>query len=320
MSSQVKRKAAEADDMIRQLAAEAQASESETTESVSDETSAEVVAIQREVEQAPTEPNENVEHVPEPEISHDDLSELKESARKADARWRSLQGQVDSKDKQIAQLHDLLSKMQAAAPVEGEGVKASTDSYTKEDVETYGEDLIDLVMRLSSQVANTVTESKMQPLQKELQSVSSVTASTVQESFEGKLGQLAPNWAKLNEDPDFIDWLQESSTRLEAFQNAAGKRDAVGTSDYFNMYSKLKGLDVDKTKDKKRQLEKQVSPGKARSVATPAASTPPEGRLWTRSEIAAAYSNKGNMSAEEFVKVEREIASAMKDERVDYSR
>jgi hypothetical protein len=210
--------------------------------------------------------------------------------------------------------------MQTAAPAEGESVKAQTQSYTKEDVETYGEDLIDLVMRLSSQVANTVADSKVQPLHKELQSVSSVTASTVQESFEGKLAKLAPNWAKLNEDSDFIDWLQKSSTRLESFQNAASKRDAIGTSDYFNMYSKLKGLDVDRTQDKKRKLEKQVSPGKARSVATPAASTPPEGKIWTRTEIARAYSTKNSMAAEEFAKVEKEIAKAMQQERVDYSK
>lgn len=317
MSSQVKRKAAEADEMIRQLAAEAQADTSEAMEQVEEQSPAEVVAIQPEVEQTPTEPSEEVEQAIQPAISNDEIAELKEAARKADARWRSLQGQIDSKDKQINQLHDLLSKMQAApqpAPAQ-----ESLAGYTKEDAENFGDDLIDLIRRVARSESSSVVQDQVKPLQDELQNVSTFTASTVQESFEGKLDKLASNWRKLNEDPDFIDWLQESNTRLDAFRNAAGQRDAVGTADYFIMYSRLKGLDVDKTKEKKRKLEEQVSPGKARSVATPAASTPPEGKVWTRSEIASVYSNKSSISADEFAKLEKEISKAMQQNRVDYS-
>jgi hypothetical protein len=107
---------------------------------------------------------------------------------------------------------------------------------------------------------------------------------------------------------------------LDGFQAAASRRDAVGTADYFNMFAKLNGLDQPPAGDKrKQQLEKQLSPGKARSSAPTAASTPEE-KIWTRSEIADLYSNKRKYSAEEFAKLEREVSRAMASDRVDYSR
>jgi hypothetical protein len=323
MSSQVKRKAAEADEMIRQMAAAAEAgvSDNQEPEANAQPETAEVVAIQPNDSQNDSETDVISEQsVSETRYSDDEIAELQEAARKADARWRSLQGQIDSKDRQIEQLHSLLSNMQSAAPAEtAESSQGTAAGYTKEDADNFGDDLIDLVSRVARQVAGEVAQSQVQPLQKELETVSSFTASSVQESFESKLDKTSSNWRALNEDTKFIDWLQESETRLNGFRNAAAAKDAIGTADYFNMYSKLFGLDVDKAADKQRKLEKQLAPGKARSTATTASSTP-EGKNWTRSEIAAFYTNKGSMPADEFAKTERAIAKAMSEDRVDYTK
>jgi len=322
MSSQVKRKAAEADEMIRQLAAQGNDPVSDTPAENGDEAQpeAEVIALQTEDEQTPTDIGEDATQTSDPGYSADDIAELKEEARKADARWRSLQGQIDSKDRQIEQLHLLLAKMETAPQPEAQSESQPSVGYTKDDAEAFGDDMIDLIERVARSVVSQVVDQRVQPLAQELKSVSSVTASTVQESFEAKLTKLAPLWEKLNADQRFIDWLQESPTRWDGFQAAASRRDAVGTADYFNMFAKLNGLDQPPAGDKrKQQLEKQLSPGKARSSAPTAASTPEE-KIWTRSEIADLYSNKRKYSAEEFAKLEREVSRAMASDRVDYSR
>ena len=70
------------------------------------------------------------------------------------------------------------------------------------------------------------------------------------------------------------------------------------------------------------ELEKQVAPGKSRSTQTPSAAVTTDERIWTRSEIAQAYSDnsKGKYTPEEWAPLEREIAAAQANERVDYSK
>lgn len=324
MSSQVKRKAAEADEMIRQMAAAAQGQQEPVEAPPSDEQPAEleaqplaeVVDLQPDDEQSAEQPVENNE----PIASVDELEELKEQARKADARWRSLQGQIDSKDRQIEQLHALLANMQEVKPAEQEQVADEVQGYTQADEDAFGADMIDLVKRVSGSQIDGY-KAKITELETELSSLKRDTASTVQDTFEGKLTKLAPTWQELNADTAFITWLQESPTRQQMFQTAAQGKDAPGVAEFFNMYANLNGLGAaapEPKPSKRDKLERQLAPGKARSSAPQAASTPEE-KTWTRSEIAKFYTNKSQYAAEEFNKIEREISRAMASNRVDYT-
>lgn len=317
MSSQVKRKAAEADELIRQMAAAAQGEQAVADEPVAqeeDQQTAEVVLMQQpEGEQPDLEPSVYNE---QPAISHDEIAELKEAARKADARWRSLQGQIDSKDRQIEQLHNLLANLQeapAAQPSE------QPRGWSKEDEDAFGTDMIDLVDRISESKVQGYKD-RIAELERQLSSVSEVTAATVNSSFEDRLTKLSPSWESINTDPEFIDWLRESTTRQQLFQAAAQKKDAQGVAEFFNLYGQLKGLNAPAPKpDNRQKLEKQVAPGRARSTAPAAATPTPEEKFWKRSEIAEFYKSKSKYAADEFNKIEREISRAMASNRVDYT-
>ncbi len=325
MSSQVKRKAAEADEMIRQLAQQGdeQASAiSDTTDEAEAQPTAEVVELDSEGSQdSLASTGDTVGH--SPDSLEAQMAELREEARKADARWRSLQGQVDSKDRQIEQLHALLANMQSAPEPEAEAEPELPIGFTQADRDAFGDDMIDLMQRVSREAARQEAErskSTIAELQAQLEGVTKVTASTVQDSFEEKLTKLSPNWEELNVDNDFIVWLSEENTRKQLFDSAAQAKNAKGVAEFFNLYSQLKGLQSapDPKAGKRDQLERQVAPGKTRAPAPVAASTPEE-KIWTRSEIASFYKSKGSMQADDFAKTEREISKAMAENRVDYA-
>lgn len=324
MSSQVKRKAAEADEMIRQLAAQGSGEQAMSTPDTSDESEAqpmaEVIEMGSEGSQDSFDTGESAESASGIER---EIAELREEARKADARWRSLQGQVDSKDRQIEQLHALLANMQSAKP-EKEAEPDVPMGFTQADKDAFGDDMIDLMQRIANQAASErekAQQAKINELERQLAGVSQITASTVNDSFEAKLTELAPNWETYNRDQAFIDWLNDNPTRRQLFDGSAQSKNAKGVAEFFNMYAALTGASVntEAQDNKRRKLENQVAPGKTRAPAPSSASTPEE-KIWTRSQIAEVYRSKGRMSAEEFAKKEREISVAMQQERVDYTR
>lgn len=332
MSSVVKRKAAENDERIRQLAA--QSAEQPVLPIPDGESPTGLEPIESEVVefvQAPQDdlptplPDVASEPQPQPDV-RTEIAALKAEAEKANQRWRSLQGQIGSKDKQIETLHTLIANMNAAppAPVE-EPVAQLPQGFTKADEDAFGEDMIDVIERIARSVANNeVAEIKrtMDGVTHTVQNVEAHTAKAVKSQFDADLTRLAPEWVALNEDDAFVTWLTSSPTRQNLFAGYVEQQDAVAVAEIFNMYTQAYGQPVVDAQDtlRKSRLEKQLAPGRSRSSSTPASSMPEEKRAWKKSEIQAVYNAKSQYSKEEFAKLEREIAAAMKAERVDYTQ
>lgn len=323
MSTVVKQKAQEADDMIRRLAAEANGESTDTAQQQDNANQDSPDAQQ----QDDVQPNlQAVDTVGDRPDDHREVDELKRQLEKANQRWKTLQGQIGSKDQQIEQLHQLLAKMDqapaAAAPADSPAPKQV--GYTKEDTEAFGEDMIDLVQRIAGGIAGdqlAEANKTIDALKAQLDQVSQVSNKAVNVSFEDQLTKEFPDWEELNSDEGFIGWLQERPQRLNLFSGAAQTKDASGVVEFFQMYVDAVGWRAKSSRQqsKKEEQRRQVVPGKGRS-ATPSAQSQPEEIEWTRSKIADLYANKRAYAADEFAKLERSAAKAMKEERVDYSK
>lgn len=252
-----------------------------------------------------------------------ELAGLQESAAKWEQRYRSLDGMIQARDRQIEQLHQLLAAMQQA-PAKADPAPDTKPSQLvrKEDEEAFGADLIDLQRRVVQEQSAAYTErleARLAELEQRLSGVAQTTAVSAQERFQSQLSDAAPEWRKLDSDQGFIDWLSEAPMRQRLFAEAAGAQSVKDVAYFFNEYARLQPPAA-KAPAVDPRLERQLAPGKSKSVATPA-QTPSDKKQWTRSEIAAFYTQgRKQHSPEEYTRLERDLFAAQRDGRVDFSR
>lgn len=309
----IKEEAAKADQMIRDLAQGDQAV-AEAEEPVDQEAAQPEVDEQHDqgvVADAATE-DQNEASV---------LDQIREESAKWEQRYRSLDGMIQARDRQIEQLHQLLAGMQQAQPKQETEPKAKKRLVQKEDEDAFGADLVDLNRRVAREELEEVTSQLMDriaQLEQQLTGVAQTTAITIQDRFTNSLDKAAPQWRTLDSDATFIAWLKENSTRMRVFSEAAQSQDVDGVAYFYNEYAKANTPTDKPTVDPR--LEKQLAPGKAKSVA-PQSKSQQDKKQWTRSEIAQFYSDgKKRYSSDEYARLERDLFSAQKEGRVDFSR
>lgn len=253
-----------------------------------------------------------------------EFDELKQELETERQRYRSLQGMIRKRDEQINQLHELLSGMQQAKETTPQGEQAQAQALlTNEDSQNFGEDMVDMARRAARQEMQAVQQ-QLDEIRQQIKGVSQTTEQFTEQSFEQQLDSLTESkWRHLDSDPLFIEWLGASRYRQAIFQQAVNQRDAPTVADTFNEYVREQTRQTEEQdapkRERREQLRKQVAPGKSRSTST---SNQGEGeqKKWTRSEIASVYANSKQYSKEEFDRLDREIAAAQKEGRVDFSR
>lgn len=256
----------------------------------------------------------------------------KSEAERQEQRYRSLDGMIQARDRQIQQLHELLAGLQAQqtqSNKEGQDhheAPSSDPLITKEDETAFGDDLVDMTRRAAREEINTFSQSlqrQFDELRNELKGISQTANASAAETFNSKLDKKAPKWRELDEDPRFMEWLDQSSARKQVFVKAASSKDANTVADFFNEFARLVDAATAErdapAQNRKQELERQVAPGKARKTPTPE-SRSDDKKVWKRSEIVSTYANKRQYSADEFAKLEREIAAAQREGRVDLNR
>jgi hypothetical protein len=133
---------------------------------------------------------------------------------------------------------------------------------------------------------------------------------------------LVPDFAQVNTDPKWIEWLDEVDPLIRAprktvAQDAFARGDADGVAYYVDMFRKSMGQVEQPKNEKAAELERQIQP--RRSASAPAKGAP-TGRIFTTSDIEAMFQKVRQMGAsgriEEARKLEAEIDSAYMDGRV----
>jgi len=314
--ARIKQQAQKADQMIEEMKAGQQPpTEEPTTEVQEPETPVEEPTEDQGV--ATTE-----QPVAEQETGTDSY---REEAELWEQRYRSLDGMIKSRDKQIQQLHELLAGMQQTQqkPTSSE---EDQPLLTKKDEEDFGSELVDMARRAAREEFRALKAEFMKEiegLRKNITHVSEVTQETVQSRFEMQLDSLTEKrWQRLDSDPKFIEWLKARPARNRVFVTAVQEQDATTVADFFNEYAALAEQQRQKVEEPKQsrvaQLEKQIAPGKSKSVESPESQAGGK-KVWTRTEIAQTYANKKQYKADEFQQLERDIAAAQREGRVNYA-
>jgi hypothetical protein len=313
----VKEAAQRADEMIAELNRQAR------------EGADEVPAVETSApEEGAVNEDQGVQAQPAPVAEPDESVDLlRESAAKWEQRYRSLDGMLQSRDRQIEQLHQLLADMQASKS--SKPAEPEKSLVTKEDEDTFGADLLDVARRVArdenAQYIRAL-ETKLAKFEAQLGSVATTAAESAQERFQNRLSQMAPNWSVTDRDPNFITWLQASPTRQRIFAESVQSQDLDGVAQFYLDFEVLTGKQatpvVPSTTNEPQapdpRLARQVSPGKSRSSPTPI--TEGNKRQWTRTGIADFFVNRKKYPVDEANRIERDIFTAQKDGRVDYSR
>lgn len=305
----IKQRAAEADQRIAELAG--QPADEQTAVESEAEVVAEVVT-----------PDATEDHSAAAPAA-DALAQAKTDAAKWEQRYRSLDGMIQARDRQIEQLHQLLAGMQQAAPAAEAPATTGKKLISEKDEEAFGADLIDLARRVAQEEHGqvvTALKDQIRQLTEQLSGVSQVAAVSAQDRFEAQIAAQVPNWKTIDADPAFVDWLNELPTRMRMFTEAARSQDAPSLAYFYKEYADKTAPAAAAATAADTRLERMVAPGRTRSVATPA-QAPSEKKQWTRSEIARFYkSGRRDYSPEEYTKVEKDIFAAQREGRVDPSR
>lgn len=256
----------------------------------------------------------------------EDVEKVRKEAETWEQRYRSLDGMIRARDKQIQQLHDLLAGMQQQPQQPQEASDDSSPILTKKDEDDFGSELVDMARRAAREEFRSLKSDilkEVKGLRDNLVSVNEVTQVTAHDRFEMKLDSLTDKrWRVIDTDQSFIDWLTGSTSRHKVFTTAVQGQDATTVADFFNDYAEManqqRAQAEEPKQSRKAEIEKQVSPGKSKSVGTPSSQAGGK-KIWTKTEIAQAYANKKQHKADEFQHMEREIAAAQREGRVNYA-
>ena len=232
----------------------------------------------------------------------------------------SLHSEVKALTKELETLKESLAKKAEEAP------KQEQKLVTDEDVQNFGEDLIEVQRKVAREVAAEF-ESKLEALQSENQELRDLVGTTdnriSETTFEAKLHRLVPDFQQLDTDPNWIAWLDEvdpvlraprRTIALQAYQSG----DAEGVAYYVDMFrSSMVKEEPAQEKSTDQELERQIQPVRTAANTNP---TSQKGRTYTNSDIqkmfqkAAMLNSSGKL--EEANKLEAEIDAAYMQGRV----
>lgn len=316
----IKQEAAKADQRIKELSGAGTPVVEEKSE---DAVEAAQPEVKQQSDQGVVADAATEDHTPaEPVASRDDAALWEQ-------RYRSLQGMIQARDRQIEQLHTLIAGMQNSVPEAKQ--EQSTPSkgqklLTSQDEDKFGEDLVDMARRAAREEQSEYVqrlEAQLNALNDRLQGVAQSTAVTAQDRFEQHLTTAAPTWRTLNDDPAFVSWLQASPARQRVFVEAVRAQEVDDVAYFFNEYATKNTPDQPAAQPARSidpRLEKQVAPGKSKSTPTPSAAGT-EKKQWTRSEIADLFAHgKKRYTSEEFEKLQKDAFAAQREGRVDFAR
>lgn len=232
-------------------------------------------------------------------------------------RYKVLQGKYNSEVPRLsAENRDLKARLQELEQQfeEMKNAKPVEPLVKPEEIDEYGEGLIDVARRIAREELAS-KQSEIEKLKREIESVKNVTTTKVSEDFFKSLTELVPDWEQLNEDPNFLAWLEEvdeltGEPRQVLLSRAEQQRNATRTAKFFTAF---KQASTSRAATSSQALEQQVVP-----PTNQAPNTPPSKKVWMRSEIAGFYDRvrRGLISDADAIAIEAEIQAASIEGRI----
>ena len=243
-------------------------------------------------------------------------------------KYRTLQGMYDAEVPRLhAQLKELKAQMKELEKPKAEEApkpKERKKLVTDDDVQAFGEDLIEVQRKVAREVAQEFQEEleKLRSDNEVLREQLTKTGSQVSEaSFEQRLHRMVPDFDQVNADPKWIEWLNEvdpliRAPRMTVAQEAFNRGDAEGVAYYVSMFKQ--GITpAPQPKGPSEELERQIQPNRS---ATNAAPVQPKGKTYSVKQIEAMFKKAADLGGrgdiEAARKLEAEIDAAYMENRV----
>lgn len=256
--------------------------------------------------QVAAEPAPAAEPVPPPAPINDWEQRYLTLQGKYNSEIPTLRRQVETMQAQTEGLQNLLAAMQHPAPA---AAPANTTVVPKEDVEAYGEDLIAATGRwMEAKYGAEISDLKARINQLTNGQQQNQQTTLRQATLNALDADLGTGWRKVNEEPAFIAWLDETDpfsgrSRKELLGEAYNSGDARRTAEFFRRYQTeqtavsqpppaqpLHTPSAPAGGTARVQLADLAAPGR---VSAPAPSgAPTDKRQWTGPEITAFYQRK----------------------------
>ncbi len=215
---------------------------------------------------------------------------------------------------------------------------SNTPAITEDERAQFGDDLIDLMERVAKQATAPEIKAQVGKLDRTVQQQGEKLAHSEQAVAESKrqdtlsaLAAAVPNWEVQNNDPAFLEWLNENEPsagvpRGRLLTEAFRTNDAPRVIWFFTSFPSENATETSQTTpeltpEPQAKLDELVAPGtpKTGSVVAPNESGK---RVWTRNDITALYAEKnefikrGKKVPDELVKLERDLFKAQHEGRL----
>ena len=214
-------------------------------------------------------------------------------------KYRTLQGTFNSL---VPKLQQQIREMQGE--VESlKKAKAPADPPKPEadpkDSETFGADVVDMVVRTTKGIVMPVVtdlQARLAKLEQLAESLTQSSSATAEDVFFDRLQRAVPDWQDINVDPRFIEWLKEvdpvfKQPRSLALTHARNALDADGVISVFTVFKKSiqPPAAPAQAPAPKPSLEQQVVPGTGGHGHAPAA--PQAKPIITQREVHEFYNS-----------------------------
>lgn len=250
-------------------------------------------------------------------------------------KYRTLQGMFDAEVPKLhasnrelnSKLNEALEQINALKTAAPAAPKAAESLVTDKDVETFGGDLIDLQRRVASEVSANIErqfQGKLDKLEAENRALKEQVQSTGNQvgelTFEQRLSSAVPDFAAVNRDPRWIEWLAEvdpmtRGPRRNLAQDAYAKGDVDGVAHYVKLFRDTLAP-APKQNDKKSELERQVAPSRTNSTVP----STPQAKVYSNAQIEQLWAEVRQKSIrgriDEANQLEAEITAAYMEGRV----
>jgi len=250
-------------------------------------------------------------------------------------KYKTLRGKYDAEVPRLhSQVKDLTAKLNnlseslAAKPKEPTKPKEKVSYVTDEDRAEFGEELIGVQRRVAQEVSQEYEgrfeqqSAIIEQLQKQLKQ----TGNQVGEmSFSQKLSQIVPDFASIDNDERWVEWLNEydpmlRGPRRDQAAQAFNTGDAEAVAHYVKLWKESLGPDVPQERQTRQaELEKQVAPNRSANSAT-TKSVGKDAKFYSEREIAAAWNKIRTLNTrhkyDEATKLEADITTAYLEGRV----
>lgn len=300
----------------------------------------------QEPEKAEATPPEQQASTPQPAPTQDWEQKYRVLQGKYNSEIPRLQDQIRTQSTQIRTLQDQITSTQALLTTVNERrneepvVTKSSKKFVKdEEIEVFGSDLYDFIQRAAKESVLPEVEARVQTqLQPVTQKVDQVASSaqaaaqfaarTSEQKVFDLLSEHIPNWSSINEDENFLDWLdladpysgqKRGELLTAAFKRHDGPRVLAFFKGYLNENTAAGSTGSAPPAQAQKKLENLVAPGAPKAGAASAQEGAGK-RIWTSAEIKQFFHDlqrgKYKTRPEYAKKLEADIFAAQAENRI----